>query len=703
MANRLAHETSPYLRQHADNPVDWYPWGDEALQRARRTDRPILLSIGYSACHWCHVMAHESFEDPDVAAIVDRHFVAIKVDREERPDLDRIYQAAHQAITQRGGGWPLTMFLTPDGRPFYGGTYFPRTSRHGLPGFDALLVRVAQLWNERRDELVAHGDEVVRFLRSVESAGGADDDERKVAASGDDGAFATALDAFAPVAGGALRAALMPAYDRQWGGFGTAPKFPQPSLLAALLHEAETNGEPEARDAVTETLVRMAEGGLHDQLGGGFCRYSVDAQWRIPHFEKMLYDNGPLLRLYAQAWQREHRPLFREVCAGTAQWAIREMQSPEGGYYSSLDADSEGEEGRFYVWDRDVVARALGADFPVFAARYGLDAAPNFEGRAWHLHVARPIDAIAASLGVPEAQVATRIEHAREQLFALRETRVHPGLDDKVLTSWNALMIEGMAFAARVFAEARWSASARGALDFVRRVAWSDGRLLATYKDGRAHLNAYLDDHAFLLGALLETMQDGVLRADDLHFACAIADVLLERFEDRDAGGFFFTSDDHEQLVLRPKSAIDAATMSGNGAAALYLQRLGHLVGDTRYLEAARRTMACFASAARQMPHGFATLVTAMAEYVAPPAVVLLSGAEADTVRWSEGLAREPGGFALVFALPASDEGLPQALSRPAADAPRAWVCHGTHCLAPIDSLEALRATLRRDGVASVD
>ncbi len=689
MANRLAHETSPYLQQHAANPVDWYPWGEEALALARDTERPILLSVGYSACHWCHVMAHESFEDSDTAAIVNRHFVAIKVDREERPDLDQIYQAAHQLITRRGGGWPLTMFLTPEGKPFYGGTYFPKQSRYGLPGFDELLARIAQLWGERRESLLAQGDEVVRYLAQSAREGGA-------AAAGAAGAADSedALETFAPRAGAALRDALMPSFDRQWGGFGGAPKFPQPALLEALLQRAMGAGDAEAGEAVATTLVRMGEGGLFDQLGGGFCRYSTDARWEIPHFEKMLYDNGPLLRLYAQAWRLDPSALFRRVCTETADWTMREMQSPEGGYSSSLDADSEGEEGRFYVWSRDEVARVLGGDFDAFALRYGLDQAPNFEGRSWHLRIARPVDEVAVRCGVPEAQATAQIERARERLFALRETRVHPGLDDKVLASWNALAIDGMAFAARVFAEPSWAASARDALDFVRATLWRDGRLLATYKDGRAHLNAYLDDHAFLLGALLECMQAQVLRVDDLRFACAIADAMLDRFEDREAGGFFFTSHDHEALVTRPKSASDAATASGNGVAALHLQRLGHVVGDARYLEAARRTMACFAADAQRAPHAFATLARAMAEYAAPPTVVVLTGPQAEIRRWSEALARLPLASTLIFALPGSIDTLPEALAKPVGEQARAWVCQGPRCLAPIDALDALRTQL---------
>ena len=693
MPNRLAGQTSPYLQQHAANPVDWHPWGDEALALARSTERPILLSVGYSACHWCHVMAHECFEDHETAALMNRHFVNIKVDREERPDIDQIYQTAHQLIARRAGGWPLTMFLTPEGKPFFGGTYFPKRSRHGLPGFDDLLQRVAEVWRSQREQVLAQGDELVAALAATlparqDGAGIGADDDGSHAGPGD---RADALHETAALAAQGLRNALMQAFDADHGGFGGAPKFPQPASAGALLRHAVAAHDDAARDAVLSTLRHMAEGGLYDHLGGGFYRYSTDARWMIPHFEKMLYDNGPLLRLYAEAWQLSGEPLFRQVCEGTAEWLMREMQAGDGGYFSSIDADSEGEEGRFYVWQRDEVARQLGeAEWAAFAARYGLDAPPNFEGRAWHLHLARPLTEVADRLGRVEGECAALIADARARLFALREVRVRPGRDDKVLTTWNALAIDGMAFAARVFGEPRWAASARRALDFVRSALWRDGRLLATHKDGRSHLNAYLDDHAFLLGALLELMQGEPLRVADLQFACALADLLLDQFEDPQEGGFFFTSHDHEALVLRPKSAFDGAMASGNGVAALHLQRLGHLLGEPRYLVAARRTMALFAAEVRQAPHGHGTLVNALAEHVSPPTLVVLTGRPTEIAPWRAQLDGRYRPDMLAIQLPDDTADLPEALAKPVGPYPQAWVCRGPQCLPPIGDIESL-------------
>src|SRR5574340_176241 len=520
MANRLAGETSPYLLQHADNPVDWHPCGEEALGTARRDDKPILLSVGYSACHWCHVMAHESFEDPDVAALMNKWFVNIKVDREERPDLDQIYQLAHQLLTQRAGGWPLTMFLTPDGAPFFGGTYFPKQARYGLPGFADLLQRVAEIYATRRAEI----DEQNRHFVSALAHAGQDHGEtgEQLSAAPIDGAIALLTEQF----------------DPRFGGFGGAPKFPHPSDLELLLRHFGTTGAASSRDMALLTLRRMAEGGLYDQLGGGFCRYSVDARWEIPHFEKMLYNNGPLLGLYADAWRIGGDPLFRRTAEETAAWAMREMQSPQGGYYSSLDADSEHEEGKFYVWSADEVRALLPADeFAVACTHYGLDGPPNFEGRHWHLRVARPLEEVAQALGIDEERARTRLQRARTTLMQARAQRVRPARDEKILTSWNALMIDGMAHAARALDRPQLLASARRALDFLKSHLWRDGRLLATCKDGRAHLNAYLDDYAFLLRAQL-SMFETDFRADDADFARRLADVLLSQFEDRDAGGF---------------------------------------------------------------------------------------------------------------------------------------------------------------------
>jgi uncharacterized protein YyaL (SSP411 family) len=688
--NRLAHETSPYLQQHADNPVDWYPWGDEAMAWARCSERPILLSVGYAACHWCHVMAHECFEDADTATLMNRLFVNIKVDREERPDIDQIYQAAHQLITRRSGGWPLTMFLTPEGKPFFGGTYFPKRSRYNRPGFDDVLARVAEVWAGQRAQVMAQGDELVHALADALTVRRADDGAQAGAGDRTD-----ALQTTAARAASGLRDALMPAFDQVDGGFGDAPKFPQPAVLDALLRHAVAAHDDTTRDAVLLTLRRIAEGGLYDHLGGGFCRYSTDARWMIPHFEKMLYDNGPLLRLVAAAWQLTHEPLWRQVCEGTAAWLTREMQGSEGGYFSSIDADSEGKEGRFYVWQRDEVAQHLSMDeFAAFAARYGLDAPPNFEGHSWHLHVARPLADVAARLGRDEAACAALIADARARLFALREARERPGRDDKVLTSWNALAIDGMAFAARVFAEPRWAASARRAADFVRAALWRKGRLLATSKEGRSHLNAYLDDHAFMLGAVLELMQGDVLRIADLQLACALADLLLEQFEDSLDGGFFFTSHDHEALVVRSKPGHDGATASGNGTAALHLQRLGHLVGESRYVQAAQRTMALFADEVRRTPHGFPTLVTAMTETISPPTLVMLTGPSPALVPWRAALAGRYLPGALVLQLTADTSDLPDALVKPANTRPQAWVCRGPQCLPPITDVDLLLRAL---------
>jgi uncharacterized protein len=669
MSNRLAQETSPYLLQHADNPVDWYPWGEDALRLAREQDKPILLSVGYSACHWCHVMAHESFEDAGVAAVMNALFVNIKVDREERPDIDQIYQTAHHLLTQRSGGWPLTMFLTPEGKPFFGGTYFPKAPRYNLPGFAGLLERVAEVYRTQRGEVDEQNGELLRILDSTVPQPPRGD---------------TRLDA-SPLE--AARSELKSHFDTIHGGLGSAPKFPHPFEFDFLLRESALRGDAQARHVVLHTLTKMAEGGVYDHLGGGFCRYSVDGQWMIPHFEKMLYDNGPLLRLYADAWLVTRDPSYRQVCEETAAWTMREMQAPEGGYYSSLDADAEGEEGRFHVWDREEIAGLLSEDeFRATAGRFGLDRAANFEGSHWHLHVVRSLEQVASSLGRSEAECEALLATARRKLFAARALRVHPGRDDKILTSWNALMIEGMAHAARVFARVDWLDSARRALDFLRSNLWRDGRLLATHKDGRSHLNAYLDDHAFLLAALIEMLQ-AQFRSDDLRWAQAIADVLLAQFEDPGAGGFWFTSHDHERLILRTKPGHDNATPAGNGIAALQLQRLGHLVGEPRYLEAAERALRLFHDASFRQPGGFASMDRALAEYLEPPSVVILRGPAAGMGEWTRAMDGRYLPATLVLGLPPEAKGLPQALAKPVGESVNAWVCRGVVCLPPMTEL----------------
>jgi uncharacterized protein YyaL (SSP411 family) len=681
MPNRLALETSPYLQQHADNPVDWHPWSEAALALAREQDRPILLSIGYSACHWCHVMARESFEDPDIAAEMNRLFVNVKVDREERPDLDRIYQTAHQMLTGRSGGWPLTMFLMPDGTPFFGGTYFPKTPRHGLPGFRDILARIAAAYRDHRDEI---GKQNAALLAALNQTLPAAHGERALSRE--------------PVE--AVVRALMQTFDDRHGGFGRAPKFPHPHELAFCLRRHALEGSEAGLAIARLTLTRMAEGGLYDQLGGGFCRYSVDQHWSIPHFEKMLYDNGPLLALYSDAWLVTRDPLYRRVAAETAAWMMREMQAPEGGYYASLDADSEHEEGRFYVWTRDEVRARLTADeYAAAAAYYGLDGAPNFEGRAWHLRIAQPLEKVAQRIGVSLEACESRLAAARAKLIAAREARVRPGRDEKILTSWNALAIRGMARAARALGERAWLASAQRAADFIRGALWRDGRLLAAHKDGSSRLNAYLDDHAFLLDALLELMQTEFRRAD-LDFARELAERLLAQFEDRERGGFFFTSHDHERLIHRPKPGHDNATPSGNGVAAFALQRLGHVMGEPRYLAAAERTLKLFQPLLAQQPAACVSLAAALEEHLRPPRVVVLRGPAAELARWRGALAARYRPDALVFSPPPEAEALPAALAKPVTATVNAWVCRGVACLAPTAELAALERLLEPDGEA---
>ena len=683
MPNHLSGETSPYLLQHVNNPVDWYPWGEEALALARAQNKPILLSTGYSACHWCHVMAHECFEDAQVAAVMNRHFVNIKVDREERPDIDQVYQMALYMLTRRNGGWPLTLFLTPDQKPFFGGTYFPKTPRHGLPGFLDLLPRVAETYHVRGMEIEQQGESLLKSLGSLLPSKSPD------------------TPAFSEQPLDQALAELENRFDSVNGGFGDAPKFLHPTELEFCLRRYFAAGNGEALQMASYTLQKMAEGGIHDQLGGGFCRYSTDEYWHIPHFEKMLYDNGPLLRLYTDAWLATRNPLFEQVVEETAEWVMREMQAQgkdgtggepiDGGYYSTLDADSENEEGKFYVWDRDEVAQTVSPEeYAVVAPHYGLLDNPNFEHKHWNLEIAQPLAALAVNAGISLEEAQQRLASARSKLFRKRELRVHPGRDEKILTSWNGLMIKGMAHAGRVFGRDDWVQSAIRTVDFIRSTLWRDKRLLATYKDGKAHLNAYLDDHAFLLDGLLELMQ-AEFRQTDLEFAVALADVLLEQFEDKQAGGFFFTSHDHEKLIYRPKPSHDNATPSGNGVAAYTLQRLGHLLGEFRYLQAAERTLDLFYPAVSRYASSCCSLLAALEQLLMPPQLVILRGQAHALAEWKNALRCIPP-HTLVFALPSELTGLPPSLNKPlaTANAVNAWVCHGVKCLPEISDLQQL-------------
>lgn len=675
-SNALEHETSPYLRQHAHNPVAWYPWAEEALERALEDDKPILLSIGYSACHWCHVMAHESFEDPQIADLMNQLFVNIKVDREERPDLDKNYQLAHQMLTQRPGGWPLTLFLAPDTHvPFFAGTYFPKQPRYNMPAFSTVLQQGAQYYAEHKQLLQDHHTRFIDAMRSTSQHAPLQTPDKQLLAQ--------------------ARDELERAFDPLNGGFSNAPKFPHPTNIEFLLrHWYRSEGtDSKALHMTQKTLTKMAEGGIYDHLGGGFCRYSVDEHWLIPHFEKMLYDNGQLLTQYCQSWRIAYDPVFKNTGLETAEWTMREMQSPEGGYYSSLDADSEGEEGKFYIWERNEVANLLNdEEFDVVKKHYGVEGSPNFEGQ-WNLHISKSLAAVAQDLERPLSDTEQSLKSARLKLLQHRENRIRPGRDEKILTSWNALMVKAMAIAGRVFERTDVTASAQKSIDFLRTTLWTGTRLLATYKDDKAHLNAYLDDYAYSIDACLELLQTH-WRTTDLLWAIQLADVLIQQFEDRSQGGFFFTSEDHESLIHRPKPMMDESTPAGNGIAALSLARLGHLIGNQNYVQAAHRAIEACSGSMRRYPQAHGCLMSALEERMDPPQVIIIRGHEMEV--WKRSLNEGYRPDRLVFAITDPVSKLPGILAERSWSEENtiAYVCTGSECLAPFTDLSALKSAV---------
>ncbi len=662
--NRLIAESSPYLRQHAENPVDWFPWGEEALERARKLDKPILLSIGYSSCHWCHVMAKESFEDNDVARLMNEHFVNIKVDREERPDLDHIYQTAHVMLTGRHGGWPLTLFLSPDETPFFGGTYFPKEPAYGLPGFREMLPSIAAAYHDSRADIERQNDELKRALEA--SVQKRSDSSKALSLE----PLHAALDSLENI------------FDPDFGGFGHAPKFPNPTMLELCL------GHPSHEKLALFTLEKMKQGGIHDQLGGGFCRYSTDDTWNIPHFEKMLYDNGQLLSLYADAWALTGKPAFRDAAYGIAEWVMREMQSGAGGYHSSLDADSEHEEGKYYRWSVDECASLLTADeYQAARLHFGFDRPPNFE-HFHHLYEARSTAEVSEIMA---RECSALLESAKKKLFRARDEREKPGRDEKILASWNALMIGGMAHASRIFGETAFLQSARRSASFIRENMWREGRLFASFKDHQAKHNAYLDDYAFLLDAQIELIQAG-MEQGDIEFAKDLAEALLSLFEDKNEGGFYFTSHDHESLLFRQKPAEDGAMPSGNGVAAFALQRLGHILGEVRYIEAANRTLKLFLPAIANHPSVYCSLIRSLEEALRPPSIVALAGPDAEAWHASLSSRHLPG--AILLSIPSGMRDLPQTLQKPQESRTSAWICRGFECLPPIHDLRQILSSL---------
>ena len=562
MTNRLAKETSPYLLQHAENPVDWYPWGEEALARAKAEDRPILLSVGYSACHWCHVMERESFEDPAIAGLMNENFVCIKVDREERPDIDSIYMAAVQAMTGQGG-WPMTVFLTPDGEPFYGGTYFPPNDRGGMPGFPRVLSALAEAYRDRRSDVTSTTEQLIQRMRQGSST------VKSLEPLTSDLMYS----AFRGIAGN---------FDDVNGGAGTQPKFPQPMTYEFLLRYYLRSEDADALDIVELTLEKMSAGGIYDQIGGGFHRYSTDSLWLVPHFEKMLYDNALLVKLYLHAYQVTRKPLYRRIIEETLDYVSREMTSPEGGFYSSQDADSEGVEGKFFVWSADELDEVLGDRDGVIARRY-YDVTPegNFEGRNI-LHIVRPAEDIAAEFKLSVEELDGIIVDAKGKLLKARGERIAPGRDDKVLTSWNAMMLRAFAEAASVLDRPDYGSVARRNAEFLLDQLRPDGRLLRTYKDGEAKLNGYLEDYAFLIDGLV-ALHEFTFEARWLTEAVSLTGQMVELFWDDSTGQFFDTGSDHEALVVRPRDFSDNATPSGNSMATDVLLKMAVITGNVEY------------------------------------------------------------------------------------------------------------------------
>ncbi len=606
MPNKLADETSPYLLQHKDNPVEWYPWGEEALSRSREEDKPILLSIGYSACHWCHVMERESFENHQIAEIMNRNFVNIKVDREERPDLDSIYMDAVQAMTGHGG-WPMTVFLTPEGKPFYGGTYFPPEDRQGMPGFPKVLEALAHAYNDQRDDVAKGADDLQNHLARMSNL--------QIPA----GELSTdTLD-------GALKT-LSTLFDVRHGGFGGAPKFPQPMTLEFLLRTYKRTNDLHALDMLNHTLDEMSAGGIYDHLGGGFARYAVDDRWLVPHFEKMLYDNAQLARLYLEAWLATDNPHYRTVAEETLDYVRRDMTSPEGGFYSAEDADSEGEEGKFYVLKRGEILDILGQEEgTVFNLYYHVTEAGNFEG-ANILSVPRPLDVIATLSRREPQEVLDSVNQSRKRLFEVREQRVHPGKDTKVLTAWNGLMLRAFAEAAPALGREDYLATAVANAEFVTTSLRQDGgRLLRTYKDGRAKLNAYLEDYTFYADGLI-SLYEATFDVRWLQEARTLADVMLEEFWDESLPGFYDTGKGHEQLFNRPRSLYDNALPSGNSVACEVLLRLAAFTGVPEYEDVAAKVLESMAPVMQEHPTSFGRLLCAADFYLSTPLEVALIG-----------------------------------------------------------------------------
>jgi uncharacterized protein len=673
-ANSLIKETSPYLLQHAHNPVQWYPWGEEALSRAKTEDKPILLSIGYSACHWCHVMAHESFEDAAIAALMNEHFINIKVDREERPDLDTIYMAVVQMVTGNGG-WPMTVFLTPDQVPIFCGTYFPPEDRHGMPGFRRVLLNVSQAYREKKESLVSNAQSLVAELKNINlpsnAPGELEDEILETAASG-----------------------IIRGHDSRNGGFGTAPKFPPSMALSYLMRSVLRTNQQQYLDIVNLTLTKMACGGMYDQLGGGFHRYSVDAQWLVPHFEKMLYDNALLSRAYLDAYLLTGNDLYRTIAEETLDYVAREMTSPEGGFFSSQDADSEGREGAFFLWTVDEVNSVLGEEADLFCRCYGVSPEGNFEGENI-LSIPRSFDIVAKLNNIAEDRLQEIIQRGRRKLFETRERRVKPGRDEKILTAWNGLMLRSFAEACNSLNREDYRRIAVRNAGFLLSKLSSSGRLFRSYKDGQARFNAYLEDYAGLIDGLI-SLYEATFDACWIREAESLADLMVRKFWDPQGGGFFFTSGDHESLIHRPKEYYDNATPSGNSLAAGALLRLWKLTGDNRWSQYSVSILQRTADQMQQHPAAFPHMLCALDFYLGQTKEIAVIGnpLESKTGEMLKGIFRLYLPNKVVACGMDSDLFLLKDRSQ-VNGLPTAYVCENFLCGLPVTDPEGLFARLR--------
>jgi hypothetical protein len=672
--NKLANETSPYLLQHANNPVQWYPWAGEALAKAKTEDKPILLSIGYSACHWCHVMAHESFEDEETAKLMNENFVNIKVDREERPDLDSIYMSAVQLMTGRGG-WPMTVFLTPDQVPFYCGTYFPREEQCGIPSFRQVLLSVAQAYRDKKALLYQDAETVVSEMRKSD-------------------AFQGSRHKLDPEILDAAASRLVLDYDSRNGGFGGAPKFPPSMALSFLMRTYKRTGNKQFLDIVDETLTRMASGGIYDQIGGGFHRYSVDAEWLVPHFEKMLYDNALLSRTYLDGYLTTNNPLYKRITEEVLDYVAREMTSPEGGFYSSQDADSEGKEGAFFIWSADEVRSALGeTDAELFCRYFGMTPEGNFEGKNI-LYVRRPISIVARLNNLSGERLLEIVGRGKKKLFEIRQARAKPGRDEKTLTAWNGLMLRSFAEAANVLHREDYRRIAARNAEFISSTLYSEGRLHRSFKNGRARLNAYLEDYACLVDGLISTYE-ATFDPRWIHAAQELSGLMVERFLDSNEGGFYFTSNDHESLIHRPKDFYDNATPSGNSVAVVALLRLWKLTGVQRWAGHAIATLESMAGLMPNHPAAFAHWLCALDFYLGPAKEIAVSGNPDDpkTRELLDAIFRAYLPNKVVAC--GTDGGVFLLENRPQIDGlPTVYVCENFSCKLPVTTCEDLSKAL---------